>query len=81
VEWIRFLLFFRQDFPAKLKADFQLDCWPWLNRLRCSSKFNGVKIFFAFGEKTFGPRPLYPDDPVDPVIFLFKDKNPFLFFK
>jgi hypothetical protein len=37
-------------------------------------------IFFACGERPFGRRPLYPDDPVDPVQLLFKDKNPFLFF-
>jgi hypothetical protein len=24
-------------------------------------------IFFAYGERPFGRRPLYPDDPVDPV--------------
>jgi len=24
-------------------------------------------IFFAYGERLFGRRPLYPDDPVDPV--------------
>jgi hypothetical protein len=35
-------------------------------------------IFFACGESLFGRRPLYPDDPVDPVQLLFKDKNPFL---
>jgi hypothetical protein len=35
-------------------------------------------IFFASGERPFGRRPLYPDDPVDPVKLLFKDKNPFL---
>jgi hypothetical protein len=37
-------------------------------------------IFFACGERPFGRRPSYPDDPVDPVQLLFKDKNPFLFF-
>jgi len=37
-------------------------------------------IFFAYGERPFGRRLLYPDDPVDPVQLLFKDKNPFLFF-
>jgi hypothetical protein len=37
-------------------------------------------IFFACGERPFGRRPLYPDDPVDSVQLLFKDKNPFLFF-
>ena len=36
------------------------------------------RIFFAFGERPFGRRPLYPDDPVDPVQLPFKDKNPFL---
>ena len=36
-------------------------------------------IFFACGERPFGRRPSYPDDPVDPVQLLFKDKNPFLF--
>jgi hypothetical protein len=36
-------------------------------------------IFFACGERPFGRRPLYPDDPVDPVQLPFKDKNPFLF--
>ncbi len=39
-----------------------------------------VDIFFARGERFFGRRPLYPDDPVDPVQLLFKDKNPFLLF-
>jgi hypothetical protein len=39
------------------------------------------EIFFACGERTFGRRPLYPDDPVDPVQLFFKDKNPFLLFK
>jgi hypothetical protein len=33
-------------------------------------------IFFACGERPFGRRPLYPDDPVDPVQLLFNDKNP-----
>jgi hypothetical protein len=33
-------------------------------------------IFFACGERPFGPRPRYPDDPVDPVQLLFKNKNP-----
>ena len=37
-------------------------------------------IFFACGERPFGRRPLYPDDPVNPVHLLFIDKNPFLFF-
>jgi len=37
-------------------------------------------IFFACGERPFGRRPLYPDDPVDPVQLLYKDKNPFFFF-
>jgi hypothetical protein len=36
-------------------------------------------IFFACGEGPFGRRPLYPDDPVNPVQLSFKDKNPFLF--
>jgi hypothetical protein len=31
-------------------------------------------IFFACGERPFGRRPLYPDDLVDPVQFLFKKK-------
>jgi hypothetical protein len=35
-------------------------------------------IFFAYGETPFGRRPLYPDDPVDPVQFIIKNKNPFL---
>ena len=39
--------FFRQDLQ---------DWQPWLNTLRCSSKFNGVKIFFAFGEEPFCPK-------------------------
>ena len=43
--------------------------------------FTGLTgFFFACGESPFGRRPLYPDDPVDPVQLLFKDKNPFLFF-
>ena len=33
-------------------------------------------IFFACGEDPFGRRPLYPDDPVDPVQLLSKDNNP-----
>jgi len=36
-------------------------------------------IFFACGEGLFGRRPLYPDDPVNPVQLSFKGKNPFLF--
>ncbi len=32
-------------------------------------------IFFTCGDKPFGRRPLYPDDPVR---LFFKDKNPFL---
>ena len=35
-------------------------------------------IFFACGERPFGRRPLDPDDPVDPVQLLFKNKNPLL---
>jgi hypothetical protein len=38
------------------------------------------EIFFACGERPFGRRPLYPDDPVNPVQLLFIDKKPFLFF-
>jgi hypothetical protein len=30
-------------------------------------------FFFACGERPFGRRPLYPDDPVDPVQLFFKD--------
>jgi hypothetical protein len=36
-------------------------------------------IFFAWGERPFGRRPHYPDDPVDPVQLLFKDNNPSIF--
>jgi len=36
-------------------------------------------IFFAFGEEPFRPKAVYPDDPVDPVQFSFKDENPYLF--
>ena len=35
-------------------------------------------IFFACGERPFGRCPIYPDNPVDRVQLLFKDKNPFL---
>ena len=59
VEWIRFLVsFFGQDLQ---------DYWPWLNTLRCSSKFNGVKIFFASGEVPLGRKPFYLNNPVNPV--------------
>ncbi len=37
-----------------------------------------VRIFSACGEGPFGRRPYYPNDPVDPVQFFFR--NPFLFF-
>jgi hypothetical protein len=33
-------------------------------------------IFFAWGERPFGRRPHYPDDPVQ---LLFKDNNPSIF--
>jgi len=36
--------------------------------------------FIRLRRDVFGRRPLYPDDPVDPVQLYFKDKNPFLFF-
>ena len=59
VEWIRFLIsFFGQDLQ---------DYWPRLNTLRCSLKFNGVKIFFACDEIHLGRRALYPANPVNPV--------------
>jgi hypothetical protein len=35
------------------------------NRRRTFSRING--IFFAYGERPFGRRPFYPDNPVDPV--------------
>jgi hypothetical protein len=40
----------------------------------------GLTGFFSPSARSpFGRRPFYPDDPVDPVQFSFKDKNPFLF--
>jgi hypothetical protein len=36
-------------------------------------------IFSPSARSPFGRRPFYPDDPVDPVQFSFKDENPFLF--
>jgi hypothetical protein len=36
-------------------------------------------FFSPSARSPFGRRPFYPDDPVDPVQFSFKDKNPFLF--
>ena len=35
-------------------------------------------IFSPSARSPFGRRPFYPDDPVDPVQFSFKDENPFL---
>ena len=53
----------------------------WIRFLFFLTGFTGLTgFFFACGESAFGRRPLYPDDPVDPVQLLFKDKNPFLFF-
>jgi hypothetical protein len=37
-------------------------------------------IFSPSARSSFGRRPFYPDDPVDPVPFSFKDENPFLVF-
>jgi hypothetical protein len=37
------------------------------------------EIFFACGDRPIGQRPLYPEDPVDPVQLPFEDKNPLLF--
>jgi hypothetical protein len=37
-------------------------------------------IFLPPARSPFGRRPVYPDDPVDPVQFSFKDENPFLIF-
>ena len=37
-------------------------------------------IFSPSVRSPFGRRPFYPDDPVDPVQFSFKDENPFLIF-
>jgi hypothetical protein len=37
-------------------------------------------IFSPSARSPFGRRPVYPDDPVDPVQFSFKDENPFLIF-
>ena len=37
-------------------------------------------IFSPSARSPFGRRPFYPDDPVDPVQFSFKDENPFLIF-
>ncbi|CAB1080365.1 hypothetical protein D1AOALGA4SA_8048 [Olavius algarvensis Delta 1 endosymbiont] len=36
-------------------------------------------LFSPSAKSFFGRRPFYPDDPVDPVQFSFKDANPFLF--
>ena len=42
--------------------------------------FTGLTGFFSPPARSpFGRRPFYPDDPVDPVQFSFKDENPFLF--
>jgi len=42
--------------------------------------FTGLTGFFSPSARSpFGRRPFYPDDPVDPVQFSFKDENPFLF--
>ena len=35
-------------------------------------------IFSPSARSPFGRRPFYPDDPVDPVQFSFKDENQFL---
>ena len=44
------------------------------------ARFTGLTRFFSPSARSpFGRRPFYPDDPVDPVQFSFKDENPFLF--
>ena len=58
MEWDKKIPLGRQDLQ---------DYWPWLNTLRCSSKFNGVKIFFASSEVPLGRRPFQLNNPVYPV--------------
>ena len=44
------------------------------------ARFTGLTGFFSPSARSpFGRRPFYPDDPVDPVQFSFKDDNLFLF--
>jgi hypothetical protein len=62
-------------YPASLNRPFGQEA---LDRLSYAEARRIDGIFFACGERPFGRRPLYPDDPVDPVQLLFKDKNPFL---
>ena len=38
-----------------------------------------TRFFSPSARSPFGRRPFYPDNPVDPVQFSFKDENPFLF--
>ena len=49
MEWEKNIPLGRQDVQ---------DYWPWLNALRCSSKFNGAKIFFRLRRDVLGPKAL-----------------------
>ena len=50
----------------------------FLNRIYRIYRIDG--IFSPSARSPFGRRPFYPDDPVDPVQFSFKDENQFLIF-
>jgi len=70
-----FLFFLDRIYPASLNKPFGQEA---LDRLRYAEARRIDGIFFACGERPFGRRPLDPNDPVDPVQLLFKNKNPFL---
>ena len=63
VEWIRFnvIFFDPREISAKKisqgRQDLQ-DLLPWLNTLRCSSKFNGVKILYRLRRSALRPKAL-----------------------
>ena len=52
----------------------------WIQFYFLLTGYTGLTGFFSPSARSpFGRRPFYPDYPVDPVQFSFKDENPFLF--
>jgi hypothetical protein len=51
----------------------------WIRFLFFLTGFTELTGFCSPAASAFGPRPLYPVDPVNPVQLFFKDKNPFPF--
>jgi hypothetical protein len=62
-------IFLNRIYPASLNKPFGQEA---LDRPSYAEARRIDGIFFAWSERPFGRRPLYPDDLVDPVQLLFK---------